>query len=632
MNAIVEIRPEAELIDEIEELMFTRPPNEALDITRGCNGVKYMNYMEQGRVRTLVSRKKVPGEPEPLGEPLDNFAVQQIADENSMALERIYAKHMRLGAESFVESFIIAKVTANALDTIRCVYADIDGEVPVLIASNHMQDFTELDVGNVVKLHKPAGRTTVNAEVSREINGENISSLCMEFLDAVNNQKLELQAYLAAAKKVNLQAYMTSDTSVERVESATIGIFAFKKNKATYGDIVIDLRNKPLRNEMINELLDHGYANNFESAFRYMVKNSGEKGIIVNGTPIRYEHKVKTNVNGISSDLFYINGKKIPRNDVNAVIDAVTCFPNAPEEYMSYLSTITKMSLRFHTMVKEGMTLRVDANDFLEGGSHNLPTYMKASTWGSDAVLNIQVKKKPLEPMEIFWMGKWRKVDGKKVDKLVKVLAHNDYKYRPGVGAYQVENNSSSNIFCSEVLRKKNLWHSQLPQKIKDKTDKTNASLKVLNHVDECLVTKDQVLYRKKTAIKPRYAQPQHKKWLWKIAKEFCEMTNEIMQERIEIVEKSRELLENVIEQEGIEEVTFNEKKAYVVTGQSGAKYRVLHENASVYDHATGKHICVVNGGADQIGYNYLVGVLAALAADTYTARNIHTIKGKVEA
>jgi hypothetical protein len=626
-------------MEDLAPQSFIRPPKHTLNMARACKGVKYMNYQEQGYgIRTLVSKKKSAADvQEPLGQPLDNFSEIDRLEENPMSLEKIYAKHDRVGTgHTSDETFVIAKVTANEDDTIRCVYADVDGESPVLIASTAFDRFTELDAGNFVRISSRGGMSSLAmVSVSRILDTSSSSSitaarLCHDYALSLQTDRDRYVTEMAIKQKEHLSSFMRPEKGEDRVYTATVGIFEFAGNKAIYGDIILQLPSRTWRNRAIDGMLEKGIAQNYEKTFRYLVGLAPE-GIKVNGVSVKSECREKENKLGVVSKRWYVNDKAVAADDVTEIVATVTCYPDNQDAYDAYVAVCSKMSLRFHKMVKDGITFKVNPDHLMGLSEADIPTYMKTNDYSNAVELNVLVKKRPLEAMMIYWVGKWRKVQSAKVKRIDRVLSSTDYKYRNSNGYYVVRTDPHNCPYVTEKQASEHTWFSALPEKVKSKVNKIDAAMKVIAQVDDCLVKEDRVMYTKNHPNGKHYIDKSDAKRVWKLVQEFCEMLDGSMDERIETIEKSRELLENVIEQENIEEVTFKGKKAYIVKGQSGATYRVLHDNASVYDHATGKHICVVNGGASQVGYNYIVGVLAALAADNFTARNIHTIKGKVE-
>lgn len=110
---------------------------------------------------------------------------------------------------------------------------------------------------------------------------------------------------------------------------------------------------------------------------------------------------------------------------------------------------------------------------------------------------------------------------------------------------------------------------------------------------------------------------------------EIIEILQEGMKEHKEAIKRSEELLKETIKNLKVREVTRktenDKEQGYVIKGKSGKTYFVTKE-AKTYELPSMKYICIVEKDKDFVGMDRIVSRLMALANDTITSLQIHTL------
>jgi hypothetical protein len=98
--------------------------------------------------------------------------------------------------------------------------------------------------------------------------------------------------------------------------------------------------------------------------------------------------------------------------------------------------------------------------------------------------------------------------------------------------------------------------------------------------------------------------------------------------DRIKAKQRSEKLLIEIVEQLGCTEAEAHGEKGYLVKGKLRSYFVSKEPPFKVWNHDTGKYICIVNGNSyEGVGYDALVSRLLALANDQYAVSFISTLK-----
>jgi uncharacterized protein YlzI (FlbEa/FlbD family) len=540
--------------------------------------------------------------------------VQQLESQTPVDLCRVHKENLcydARGSDSEKLSLFIAKVLANKHDNLRVCYSGHNDTVPTVIATTEYDNYDHLDVGNVVSFRAYSDAVEVvlnNREVQRALPATT---------QARHTASDQLAQELARIRQTYIQRFLQQEIDV-----LFVSIFRVEDNVLSYGGIRIVVKNK--LQEVLTELSDRvtragsnaQSANSRQRAFEFehllptIVKTAGD--VEVDGVTLRYllqDNKSET------AELHYLNGRKIARDDLDEVINRVTCYRNQPELYAQFLQQVSTVSLKFHRSCARGIPIGNQAvagiikdaffaADAASAGGHALPNdFGEYNTDIATAAVTLPFRKLNAATCgEVFILSCWRKVEN--FDLLLEACSGcipRQYKHKVSI------NNARAH------------------------DGRANAELSVLRllfYIDRALTEACRVTfpylepansYRSARGLNATGAAIA-------LGKKFLEQFKIDMSKRQEALERSRELFLRIVEQEKVQSEGEPPNERWLVTGKSGRRYRVGRDG-KVTNLDDGGHVCIVNGGGrDLSGWDYLSSLVAALASDTMVAASVSTL------
>jgi hypothetical protein len=539
-------------------------------------------------------------------------------------------------------TLVIVRVDANDQDNVRAVFSGTNDKIPVFVASSSSNVFNALDVGNLIKIHSSGRR-----EVLDRVTETAARNVLHAQWDAYQKKQEEYKKVLGYGKIAYVERFLKGD-----MPEMFIDIFTVRGSTLQYTDTEIEILSKSGLEKVLMQLARRDVDKNtdvvmnqrrgrhqarreedwygFDKLFFDIVKTSG--AVKINGVKVTYEEKTRMSKRKIAADsdetyemeivTEYVNGKRIARDDVEAVITHATCY-REQARYDDYVQSVCKVSLKYHRAVMNGLVL----NDHVtyrsainEKGEVHLPN--DYGDYGTKAVkisaARVKFRKEHGTKPQVFLVGEWRRV--KSFDALVRAL---ETKSRQ----------KQRNIIHNVPMGVGASYHSALSR---------------LSYVDTFLVEEDRIFKdgvhfnewndERKQGTKSAWggwterpsrgdflATDEAKKLLAEIGKDYVDMFGISIKEQTDVLLRSKQLFDRIVKQEKVE-VSKNERE-YVVTGSSGKRYKVTVTGA-VTDLTTNRHICIVNGGTRELGgWDYLASLIAALAHDNRTAKAVTTLK-----
>jgi hypothetical protein len=543
--------------------------------------------------------------------------------------------------EPTYRNLIIVRVDSDEKDRVRAVFSGTDDNIPVFVAACGSNVFNELDVGNVI---------TINESGRRSLSNTITHTMARGILHAQwDKQQRELDEYkevLGYGKVAYTEKFLKGD-----LDEMFIDIFTVRGQTMYYTDTELTIHGKAalarvLKNLSLRDVdkstdlvmntrrATHAAEGNdwygFDKLFYEIVRWAGS--VTINGVKVKYEVKKRTvqrksnkedeETYDLDIETVYVNGKRIAWDDVETVVTSATCYGHNQERYDEYVQSVCKVSLKYHRAVLNGMEL-IDSYAYNSGvnetGAVHLP-----NDYGDYGTTRVRIssalvpfRKEHGSKAEIFLDNEWRKVTS--FDALSRSLESNQRMVR------------------SRML-------SDVPSGAR----KYDSILRRLSYLDNFLVEEDRIFkpdvhfmerpeddrdeLRDRWGAIARYPargdfmnSPEAVAELNRIGETYVAMFGESIKEQYDVLRRSKELFDRIVEQEKV--VVSEDEKEFTVTGTSGKKYRIT-TSGSVTDLASGRHICIVNGGSRELGgWDYLTSLIAALAHDNRTAQSVRTLK-----
>ena len=397
-----------------------------------------------------------------------------------------------------------------------------------------------------------------------------------------------IRAYIEQDYQSNTSLIILNKLIKREVEKTTINQITITQNTATYENISVEA----------DDLLEVLYKDlNFSGEFdiytivdlysKHIQKLADELAPGEDGATVSLP---KFKVNGIEIEFTCnkhmarkLNGVRINKTELQEAIYRASCHRSA-EEYLLFLKRISKMSLRWHDVLANGLKVKIHDGMSYEEYNSNSPS--------SDA------------PSLKFYICP--------EDKCIKIKVAEDRGVRVSLGKLIQRvgtiNKKTNNRWSYSNGRSRDvIWaRNELVGALKDActfTKKTKAEDGTITEETETLITKDDVL---------------------KIIK----VVNEL---KVKAIERSKQFLATAVKVTGAEEIEFLGKRAYKVKG-SLREYAVVVETAKVYDFETKQYRCIVNDNHFRgAGYDDVAARLYVLKNDSVMQEKIGTLKGQAQ-
>ncbi len=398
----------------------------------------------------------------------------------------------------------------------------------------------------------------------------------------------EIRAYIEQDYQSNTSLIVLNKLIKKEVERTTINQITLTQTSATYENISVEA----------DDLMEVLYKDlNFSGEFDiYTIVNLYSEHIqaladeLAPGEDGNTVSLPKFRINGIEIEFTCnkhmarkLNGVRINKTELQEAIYRASCHRTA-EEYLLFLKRISKMSLRWHDVLANGLKVKIH-----DGISYE--EYNSASPSSDAPALKFYICPE---------------------DKCIKLKVSDDRGVRVSLGKIiqrvATINKKTNNRWSYSTGRSRDIiWaRNELVGALKDAstfTKKEKAEDGTVTETTETLITKDDVL---------------------KIIK----VVNEL---KVKAIERSKQFLATAVKVTGAEEIEFLGKRAYKVKG-SLREYAVIVETAKVYDYETKQYRCIVNDNHFRgAGYDDVAARLYVLKNDSVMQNKIGTLKGAAQ-
>ena len=394
----------------------------------------------------------------------------------------------------------------------------------------------------------------------------------------------EIRAFVETDYQSNTSLLVINKIKNGEIEKASINEISISKKAAKYENISIEA------DDLLDVLYDklnfggefdiYGIIETYTDAFQAKVDEVKKDAkdfpnIKING----FDIGVSISTSGVRR----VNGKRINKNELKQVIYRASCH-HSLEEYNLFVARISKMSIRWHDAISNGIPVKIHSGMNHEELNNSAPS--------SDA------------PSVKFWIDPEAKCikirtedkDGGKV-RIGKLIDKIDYINRKTNGRW------SSTGQTSRDWR----WaRKELANAIRDCCTFTKTTKKE-DGTEETFtwttVTKEDIT-------------------------KIIEVADEMKKKAII---RSKEFLESAVKTTGAELIEFLGKKAYKVKGTL-REYAIVVETAKVYDYNTKQYRCIVNANHFRgAGYDDIAARLYVLKNDSVMQDKIGTLAGQAQ-
>jgi hypothetical protein len=506
-----------------------------------------------------------------------------------------------------VRTMLVARVEENSKGSIRAIYSSHDDKVPMALIDSSHSAFNLCDPGAWVQMGKYAKNAgwEWNTHLTRKAYPATFQRM-QQTAQQVRESCRKLQENY-------FKQFITGD-----LDEIFVGIFRCTADTIWYSDTSIVIKKKSAMSAALTTVADltHQHRHklhtlNFDTWLAQIVNAARDAVVVVNKVKVKVEYRLSAS----DQQLCYVNSKRIAHDDVNKVISQVTCFSEDQKGYDEYVKTVSAVSLKFHNFVAKGMPFKTLAIrkvgeavaqktlcDREMPARNNLVGEIKVAI---DA--RFPVRKKPQTRSEVFICGKWRKISN--IDMLSRRAAEQRYR---GGKRYALMDCSAAAVDSTE---RQVLEHLEL--------------------LDNWIEKEDRIIPRSWISEYRRYYNDTQRAYLKgdktaeakALVKQFNVAIQTSFNEQYKALQKSREILARIVEQEHVVVKPSGGTLVYEVTGKSGMVYLITESTGAVQVKQTKEHLCVVNGqNTEMAGYDYIAALISALRHDTMTAKKIHTV------
>ena len=509
---------------------------------------------------------------------------------------------------------VICRVQCNEPDDVRCVFLDPDSEIPDYVLDPSQPYYNDIDAGKLIETSGKTAYTSDMAPGCSRYSSSGLDSADKEKVWSITREGMteiaDTSRYSAMHEKY-INAFM-------RGKSATIKLKCFdvKRYEMAYSDTVINTDKDGLLKALT--FIRKEYETDFTSLYGPMLKACSGVKFTVNGTSIMVEKKESE----AGAELWYVNGFKITRSDLDEVLDHSLCFPKDTAAFNAYLREVSRISLKFHRAMSEGLVIRLPDNAVTgvkrPSGANAIRVPGGHGSGGSSLEIVRKINKVVGSKASFDLGGETRlMLDFDTVRRVLKgSLTHSSGDRMP------VNNVALGNLrSLAKFLMTLDLYLAPESRFIPETLFTMESKNKQVYDYAVSAYQDTVVQYR----VLPD--SPEVITHLTDLVAVFAEEFKLAIDTEQEVLRKSYSLLQQVMKETGARDVVKDGKHAYHVTGVSGTGYIVNEADARVTD-AAGNHICIVKASNDVRGYDYIASLLVALHQDRYTAKEIHTLAG----
>ena len=281
----------------------------------------------------------------------------------------------------------------------------------------------------------------------------------------------------------------------------------------------------------------------------------------------------------------FLNNIRINQDEIAQAVNRAVCC-RSTEEYDLFLKSISRMSIKRHDIIANGLKVKIHAN-------MSKDEYKSETPGASAPALKLIIDNE---------------------DKCIKLVIDETRKVPVNIGELirkvkTINNKTNNKSYLDKACYYyKNRDHVWAAEKLTEALIATTTFVESIKKEDGTVEEKSTVLISREDVNK-----------LLKVVEE---------QNKAKI-ERSKQFLATAVKITGAEEIEFLGEKAYKVTG-SLRSYAVILKTAKVYDFATKQYRCIVNDrhykGA---GYDDVASRLLALRNDSVMQDQIGTLRGE---
>jgi hypothetical protein len=287
----------------------------------------------------------------------------------------------------------------------------------------------------------------------------------------------------------------------------------------------------------------------------------------------------------------YINDVRINKDEIAQAIHRASCHRGA-EEYKLFLKSISRMSIRWHDIIANGMPVKIHENITRDEYSNPVPG--------------------PAAPAIKFVIDK--------ADKCIKIVINPERSVRVALGRLTSRIDTINRRTDSKIYYPKNKdgwYHRTVSRNYVWAAEEIAEAL-----IDCCTFTKK--VKDETGAVKPVVEML--------ITKEdIVALLGVATEQKRKALERSKEFLQTAVRLTGAVEIEFMGKSAYKVKGAL-REYAVVISTAKVYDYDTKQYRCIVNDRHFAgVGYDDIASRLLALKNDSVMQEKINTLRGAAQ-
>lgn len=281
----------------------------------------------------------------------------------------------------------------------------------------------------------------------------------------------------------------------------------------------------------------------------------------------------------------FVNNIRINKSEIAKVIHRATCYRD-PQLYKNFLKSISKMSIRWHDVIANGLQVKMHENMSSEEYRDPVPSRVA--------------------PALKFYIDK--------VEKCIKLRVSEDRGVRVNLGRI---------ISRIDTLNKNTLDKGKYKRTGAYGYYRTNNRW-AIEQVAEILM--DTSMVKKTVTLEDGTTVTRADYGITKA--DILKVVSIANEGKAETLKKSKQFLETAVRMTGAEYITFKNKDAVKVKG-SLRTYAVVIQDAKVYDFDSGEYRCIVNDAHYKgVGYDDVAARLLALKNDNSLQADIRTLAG----
>lgn len=282
-----------------------------------------------------------------------------------------------------------------------------------------------------------------------------------------------------------------------------------------------------------------------------------------------------------------VNGVRINKDEISKVIHRASCYRSA-SEYKLFLRSISKMSIKFHDIVANGLQLKI----------HDMTAdeYRNPTPGPTAPALKFFIDKNDGYKLEVSKERSVRVQLGRLVKRVETINKRTDNGWSYGTATNSYRSGRRNAGWASEQL---------------------------VNILIDCCTF--DVVGNMEDGTKHTFSRREIKR------SDIIELLSVVETEKKAAIERSKIFMDTAVKVTGAELIDFMGKKAYKVQGALRT-YAIVIDNAKVYDFDSKQYRCIVNDQHyDGAGYDDVATRLLALKNDSVMQSSVSTLRGAAQ-